>query len=210
MKWEEPKVPPPPELTREDLLACADEAHEWREQVKNGDFSYDESEAKKLWDEYRAHTVAPADLRERDSGARWGPWAMWQRCTLRGKATRFLYMMGIEDERKRAASLPDHAIGHFREEGARIEREAVVRWLREAVSSIDATRSEYDQVRADVCDSIADSIEKGAHLTPPEPTREQAEERLRREVPDIDTLPPRVFDAAVEAMLAEMQKRQQP
>jgi hypothetical protein len=68
------------------------------------------------------------------------------------------------------------AAGH--EEGAKAATEAVVRWLREREGYLRlGGGGPIVQARASLTDTYASAIERGAHLTPPGPTREQAEER---------------------------------
>jgi hypothetical protein len=164
-----------------------------------------------------------AEVSEDEARALFGDDERWREL---GGWFRDGYRVGIEDERRRAANeggprmrLYYHQREELKQDGAKAERAAAVRWLRDHCGWQNA----------------AEAIAEGEHLKPrpPEPTREQAEERvvrcmvraamrMRRDESgeamgddELDAtlvqaqemfgaLPKPAQDAAIDAMLAEM------
>jgi hypothetical protein len=183
-----------------------------------------------------------AEVTEEEARALFGDDERWPEL---GGWFRYGYRAGIEDERRRAAKEREDVAKEQAEAcltasrigiatGRKAEREAVVRWLRaQQAHHSSGGGGPIEHARASLTSTYAEALERGDHLTPPEPTREQAEERVVRRMvkavmcrrrdetgvamgdDELDAtlvqaqemffaLPKAAQDAAIDAMLAEM------
>jgi hypothetical protein len=206
-RWAVPQVPAPPELSKEDLQACADEAREWRKQmdpkaaepqrIDTGmwqDPGWDE--VRKGFEEYRSERAMqnPKQLLNQRCSATHLYRDTPVRCALKqghqGDHEFNLPDLVAAEEAARKAADPkecyQRGLWEGQAKGWLEEREAVVRWLNErAKANAEKAKRQarslgaFDtfQERAETLSAAAIHIADGRHLAPPEPTREQAEER---------------------------------